>query len=189
MTDLPNLIGWGRGGVPGELSSFLNSLDTSTRMDRGEDVSGVRDLGYAEEGVARVAMELLDRLRSERERWPKLSYEIATWCYLLHAYCAEWKRPPPPMLLWLTFEALGLKECVPDRAVQKKLGIPVGIVKIAAFLDAGALDGEADAKGVTLKVSDLARRVGVERATVRRWRESKTYQRRRDFVAYSHRSR
>ena len=183
IDDLPNFFGWGRGGLPGEFRSLLTSEDMSARIERGEDVRGPQTIDFAEDGVNRIALRLLKRLRDERERYPKLSHEIASWCYLLHAYCAACGRPAPPSLLWLTFEALGLKERRPDPAIQKELGTPK-VEKIDAFLQAAALDGEADACGTELSVNNLANLVGVERKTIRTWREDKSYISRRRFVAW-----
>lgn len=182
----PRLFAWGDHGVPGEFEGYLGDLETSARWDGGE-----RD--FAAEGVQVAANETLARLREETDQFidakghpPKLSHEIRSMLYLLHAYCAKWNKPAPPALLWLTLETLGLKEGRPAPEVERLLRLDVGIIDREAFHQASALDGEADAAGQTLSISELARKVGVSRATVRRWREMRGYRSRRDFVAYTH---
>jgi hypothetical protein len=193
MTDLPRLFPWGRDGTPGEFDSFLDRIDLAAREQAGEDVSSIRNRGYAEKGVEALAERLLHELRDQRGAargkkglFPKLTFEIRSWTYLLSCYCAKWNRPAPPTVLRLIFEALALKEGQASPAVRRRLGTPEEAEKLPAFLEAAKIDGEADAAGAALDVAALARAVEVERATIRRWRETEAYKRRRRAVAYVH---
>ncbi len=186
------LFPWGREGVPGEIEQYIRQIGTAARLDRGEDVSGVQNTSYSEIGVEQLADSLLADLRSDRSEargkkahFPKLSHEIASWCFMLHAYCAKHKAPAPQKLLWLTFEALSLKEGQPSRALERNLGLPENISNLSAYLDAAALDGEADAAGAPISLLALEKRTGISRQTLRRWREMRTYQQRRKVVAWS----
>ncbi|RVC93867.1 MAG: hypothetical protein EOS66_02300 [Mesorhizobium sp.] len=164
-------------------------------MERGETFpNGIfNSSGFQGEGVECIASELLTKLRETRKsstqspkatgHSPRLSGEIANWVYILHAYCADEKSPAPAALLWLTFESLDLVENRPTAEFADKFKLPK-VKHIHAFLEAAALDGEADANGKTLTLSDLERTLGVARQTLRDWRRMPQYRSRREFVAY-----
>jgi hypothetical protein len=192
----PRLFTWGRDGIPGEFESYLGSLEVTARMERGENIRGASgggvQINFARAGVMRLAEELIAQLLVEKEQFrktkghpAKLSHRMATLIYMLHCYCAEWKAPAPAALLRLTFEAMDLQEERPAREVEKMLGIPVGIKNMRAFLDAAALDGEADTAGRKIDLLALERAVGVSRQTIRRWRQMKQYKSRRRAVEWS----
>lgn len=195
MTDAPPpmLFGWGRGGVPGEIASYIAGIETAARLERGETFQdGIRDVsGFQALGVSILAEMFLDDLRgwkdamrSAKGNLPKLRHEIACWTYILLAYCTNRKAPPPPSLLWLVFESFDLHEGKPAPEF-KRIGVHSNVQNMEAFLSASNLDGAADAAGQKISVMGLSRRVGVMPATIRRWREMPEYKRRRDFCAWT----
>jgi len=180
-SQIPRLFAWGDDGLPGEFKIYLKGI--------GED-DGPSQVVFSRNGVVRVANKFRSLLEKEKEDFkvskghpPKLSHEIRSILYLLHAYCAHHKEPAPPELLWLTFKALDLQEQKPAREIEQLLGVPAAVEKMEAFFRASALDGAADAKGEDMSAAQLGRDVGVERATIRRWREDPLYKARRQFAA------
>ncbi|MBP1297456.1 hypothetical protein [Bradyrhizobium elkanii] len=177
----PMLFCWGYDGVPGEFHGYINSL--SEDGDTGE---------YKETGVTACAKQLRASLSERRKpfivdkkKLPRLTPLEQNFIYMLHAYCAYHRQPAPPELLWLTFEALGLKVGEPALEFHKVIGIKLNtkIEDMEAFHTAALLDGKADAAGRSLPVLKLAKLIGVERETIRRWREEPAYKDRRKFVA------
>lgn len=188
----PSLFGWGRVGVPGEFDSFMFSIEMTARMEAGEDVSRPTRVVFSEVAVEAIANRVLADVRRDREQFkqakghpPKLTNEAATWTYMLLAYCTLWRKPPPPALMWLLFETLGLREGHPAPEVARTINVIEGVDKIDAFRAASMIDGEADAADVALSLSELSRRVGVSRQTLRRWRTMQEYIAVRDVTAVS----
>lgn len=187
----PELFAWGRhGGVPGEFKSFIQGADRAARMERG-DVSLVQN-HFAREGVVRVANDYLRQLRTKKraktidKKTPlKVNHVTSSMIYMLHAYCAECKQPAPPALLWLTFEAMGLRERRPASELEELLGVPTKPDDMANFFEAAKREGEADAAGTELSVKLLAKELGVPRTSLERWRGSSYYQVHRAFAAGS----
>lgn len=195
MANAPMLFAWGRDGVPGEIERHIRAAGAENESGDEQSERTIRSIGYSKSGVENLCDSLLADLRSDREpargkkaHFPKLSHEIATWCFLLHAYCTKYGEPAPEKLLWLTFESLGLKEGQPSVAVERRLSLPENISNVTAFLQAAALDGEADARGENLSLSILEKQTGASRQTVRRWREMQTYRERREAAAFAEKS-
>ncbi|WP_338688295.1 hypothetical protein V5279_23550 [Bradyrhizobium sp. 26S5] len=177
----PTLFCWGYDGIPGEFHGYIKSM--SEEGDTGD---------YRETGVNSCAMKLRASLEEKRrpfildkKKLPRLTPLEQNYIYMLHGYCAYHRKPAPPELLWLTFEALGLKVGEPALEFQKAIGIKISKKKknVEAFQRASLLDGKADASGNCLSVTVLAKRIGVERDTIRRWRAEPAYRDRRKFVA------
>jgi hypothetical protein len=142
-------------------------------------------------------------------RDPTLSHELRCLIYLLLAYCARERQPTPAALLSLVFVASDLREgcpspdllsqlplvvVEPDRADLKE--IETAMIgghtpapkateifipdKMPALIMAADLDGRADARlGRPLSVNYLAKKVHVDRKTIRSWRELPFYKKRR----------
>lgn len=195
---IPKLFVWGRNGLPGEFYEHICKADSQAKIERGgKPYRGVTK--FYSDGVEYFAEHLLSELRRRRLRDSgrkisknenkaarlKISDELASWIYLLHAYCFEWGQPATPKLLHLTFEALGLREGKPATGVEDVLGLAIGIKNMAAFLDAAELDGEADARGNPMTVSALAKVVGMSRKRIGVWREMPAYKSRRQFCQYA----
>src|SRR5260221_2563997 len=114
MSKIPHLFAWGDDGLPGEFKIYLKQMG-------GDD--GVSQSDFMANGVVEVAERYRTKLQAEKDAWaankkgqpPKLSHEIRSILYLLHAYCAHFKEPAPAALLWLTFEALDLQPNSPAR--------------------------------------------------------------------------
>lgn len=196
--DSPSLFGYGRGGVPGEFRDYITSRDIEALHARGEAVALPRPGGFRKAGVCAIASDLLEQLaqlrarrasagpgRTSYETNGKATHDIRCQLYLLHAYCAHWRQAAPEELLKLTFEVMELSEQRPSKDISQLTGTEMHQVEnVAAFLEASALDGEADAAGREISVSELAREVGVTRPTVRKWRLMDSYRRRQAFAAY-----
>jgi len=192
MSKIPRLFAWGDDGIPGEFKIYLKSIS-------GED--GLSQVDFMREGVVQLAQEYYALLEKEKEAFaerdpagrlyasPKISHQIRGIVYLLHAYCAQCNAPAPAELLRLTFEVLDLQEKSPPIEIVELLHdkisnvIPVGTEKLSAFITASALDGEADARGEELNASQMARAVGVQRGTIRDWRQMEEYKSRRRWAA------
>jgi hypothetical protein len=156
----PSLIGYGRDGIPQEFFTLVSQANNDVRSERGEStVSG--DIEFLGEAVDRLCHETLAQLERERALFaaakrpapsrskperPKLSTSIACMTYMLHAYCAHWRKPSPVSLLWLTFEAFGLQEQRPSAELTTRMEIGPPVDDKMAWLNAAALDGEADAR-------------------------------------------
>lgn len=172
MSDIQpfSLFGYGEAGLPGEI-----------------------DILFAGDGVDVIAQEVIVECRREVQR--RLGKDaharrsaddrlamVNTLAYALIAWHAKLGKPAPEIVLQALAEVLGLisptGESLAAATVRKRLGIPI-VKKIGHFLEASRLDGEAEARGEKLPVDALARQVGVERATIRAWRQMPTYQRRR----------
>lgn len=190
----PELFCYGLDGVPGEFSQFVSSIDDNLRLSRGAS-SHTGPAIFRIDAVKVLAGQLYFEMvnqRNVKDSYPsqskprklKLSLDTASVTYMLLAYCAHWKKTPPPELLWLIFEALGLKEGNPSPELEGKLGLAVGVEDKKAWLKAAALDGEADAQKKPLDQTVLARQTGISEKTLRRWRATRQYQSRRNFCAY-----
>lgn len=153
--------------VPGELENYI-------RGQEAEATGEPTPLNtFMAKGVERIAYRLLHHGCDE---------ELKSWTYALHAYCRKYNEPAPDVLLRLTFAALGCREHAPAPAVSRALGLVDDVRKMPAFLEAAAMDGEADAADEPLSVNALATRMSVTRDTVRHWRDHPRYQSRRAFA-------
>jgi hypothetical protein len=185
----PRLFHVGRNGLSAEMRSAIVIAETAARLARGAKAYSGAARFYAE-GVDWICQDLLGKLRSRiaadkaklppksqvKRRQPELTDEMKVWLYGLHAYCAEWKQCAPDLLLRLTFDALGLAE---GRFLAGVESDP------DAWLEAAALDGEAEADGTTLTATELGQKVGVSRDTISRWRKTKEYQGRRAYCCWA----
>ena len=179
MNNSPRLFVWGEDGIPGEFKAYVSSMGV-----------GGGSWKYQLAGVVNITEKLRLSVKNDRQKFlenkeglPKLSHHERSLVFMLHAYCAHHGQPVPSELLWLTFEALELREGEPAPVLEQVLGVPAGIDRMAEFFDASRLDGEADAGDRPLTVSALARLVSVSRDTIRRWRETPGYKSRRRMAA------
>ena len=167
----PSIFGFGEAGLPAEV-----------------------DILFRGAGANHIAQDLIDRCleqvdhrlikgeRARRAASDRLA-EVNTLAYALVAWHAKQGVPLPATALTALAYVLGLispatGKPLPSATVAERLGLPPKIKKIEAFLEASLLDGEAKATGKVLRISELAKKVGVERATIRDWRKTPAYQRR-----------
>ena len=156
MGKIPHLFAWGDDGLPAEFKVFLKLIG-------GDEGASLSD--FMHNGVVQLAAKY--RIWS-----PKLSHEIRSIIYLLHAYCSRCNAPAPDELLCLTFEALDLRPGRPALESNRLANFeqswvgaggatPIAINKLSAFIKASALDGEADARGEKFAVARIARIAGI----------------------------
>jgi hypothetical protein len=172
MTEF-NAFPYGRQGLPSDIDLWI------AREGGAEAIaeSIIAECKQWSDGKARGPHRLSDSALSQ----------LRTKIYLLVEFHRKEGKVPPRVVTDALAFVLGLVspktlEPVLSDHVLKEAHLPA-VKKPEAFLEASQLDGEADAVGESISVSKLAGLVGVERATITKWRSMTEYADRRMFVA------
>jgi hypothetical protein len=206
--DSPQLVQWGNPGqVPGSVKREIERAEIEDKLRRSPVGVGTYVLredepfpveldvfkvpkGGSLRGVELVARQVLDELRAKKQLSDhgKEKMGAISWrAYALLAWCTEQKEVAPPVLMRLLFECLALSEGRPHKEICELHNWPhlmkanLSDYDRAVFADAQAIiSGQPE-----LQNKPLAKIAGVTPSTIRSWRQTAHYERRRNAALYN----
>ena len=166
------LFGYGHRGLPGEIDDFLSRK------------GAVEDLARKIITSWRIWAEA-NQVRGHRRVADSQLNEIGTLASILIRFHVRNSLVPTDYVAHAIDHALGVVNAhskpLPHAKVLAMFDIPA-VDEMESFLLASRLDGEADRKQRPKSVNALATECGVQRSTIRRWREMPQYVRRRSIA-------
>lgn len=142
---------------------------------------------FHREAVEEIAGRLLtavhkgERLDKRNERRFVATGYQKSWAFMLLSYCRRHHQSIPPRTMDLTFSAIGLTSLLPSAHLLDDLGLTSDIENPENAAKAAELDGCADAIGKSWSENALAKKLGVSRPSIKRWRERDDYKRARAY--------
>lgn len=163
-----SLFGFGPGGLPDEFDIWLGQ-EGEVELLAEQIIARWKELAAEKQDQGRRGV--IDAYQSD----------LNAAAFILLQWHRKHNFPVPPVVCEALAHVLGLVgpktgKPIPPKSLMKQLGLPP-IDKLKEFRRAAELEGKAIAGGQQLSHSELERRTGVSRATLRGWKKLEIYRR------------